>query len=174
MNAIFLWSCYISRPGPLCQHEAHYLARALEGLNDALKHVARIVDIIQASCLVSIYFLCNGRNLEGSYHASAAASLAVQCGLHGGITNNVTTLASESLSTLKLAPAKDAVEEGERILAFWQVYNLDRCWSVILHKPASIPDSRNAFDSINAPWPRTLKEYEAVGGFLALTQFRVA
>jgi hypothetical protein len=161
MNTIFLWSCYISRPGPLCQHESHYLARALEGLNDALKQCVKVVDIVQASCLLSMYFLCNGRNLEGSYHASAAASLAIQCGLHGGITNKATTWASESSSTFKLEPAKDPVEEGERILAFWQVYNLDRCWSVVLHKPASIPDSRNVFNAINTPWPQTLEEYEA-------------
>jgi len=160
MNAIFLWACYMSRPGPLCQHETHYLTRALEGLNDALKHAVKVVDIVQASCLLSMYFLCNGRNLEGSYHASAAASLAVQYGLHGGITNKATAWASE-FNTFKLEPPKDAVEEGERILTFWQVYNLDRCWSVVLQKPASIVDSRNAFNSINAPWPQPLEEYEA-------------
>src|SRR4051794_23647565 len=26
INAIFLWSCYMSRPSPLSQHEPHYLA----------------------------------------------------------------------------------------------------------------------------------------------------
>lgn len=169
MNAIFLWSCYISRPGPLCQHEAHYLARALEALGDALHHSDRLIDVVQASCLLSTYFLSNGRVLEGSYHASAAASLAVQCGLHGGVPQEANPWGSDVMASLKLKPAKDAIEEGERILAFWQVFNLDRCWSAVLHKPATIPDCRNPVNSINTPWPQSMEEYETVS--FSITRF---
>lgn len=162
MNAIFLWSCYLSRPGPLSHHESHYLTRALNALHDALQQSDRIIDIIQASCLLSMYYLSNGRVLEGSYHASAAASLALQWGLHGGVSNVGTVGYSEAVSGFALDPPRDRVEEGERILTFWQVYCLDRCWSVVLHKPATIPDVQNAFPAINIPWPLDIDEYESV------------
>ncbi|KIM78836.1 hypothetical protein PILCRDRAFT_576092 [Piloderma croceum F 1598] len=161
MNAIFLWSCYVSRPGPLSQHESHYLSRALEGLNDALQYPDKIIDVIQGSCLLSMYFLSNGRVLEGSYHANAAASLSVQWGLHGGISNAPNLGFSDPISSCKLEPPRDAIEAGERILAFWQVFNLDRCWSVILHKPSVIPDTQSGFTSINTPWPLAMGEYES-------------
>jgi hypothetical protein len=102
MNAIFLWSCYVSRPGPLSQHESHYLSRALEGLNDAMQYADKIIDVIQGSCLISMYFLSNGRVLEGSYHANAAASLSVQWGLHGGIPNAPSLGFSDPVSSCKL------------------------------------------------------------------------
>jgi len=86
MNAIYLWSCFISRPEPLCQHEEHYLALALDALRDALRLGDKVIDIIQGSCLLSTYFLANGRILEGSYHASAAAALAVQSGLQFNVS----------------------------------------------------------------------------------------
>lgn len=162
MNAIYLWSCYVSRPGPLSQHESHYLARALEALNDAMQYADKIIDVIQGSCLLSIYFLSNGRVLEGSYHANAAASLSVQWGLHGGISNAPNLGFSDPVSSCKLEPPRDAIEAGERILAFWQVFNLDRSWSVVLHKPPVIPDTQSGFTSINAPWPLAMEEYESV------------
>jgi hypothetical protein len=161
LNAIFLWSCYISRPAPLSQHESHYLARALAALSDALQYSDRVLDIIHASCLLAVYFLSNGRVLEGSYHASAAAALAVQCGLHRRISHQPNDNL-EPLDPLRLSPPKDAIEEGERISAFWQVYNLDRCWSVVLRKPPTIVDDHGASMAIRLPWPQSMEEYESV------------
>lgn len=162
MNAIYLWSCYVSRPGPLSQHESHYLSRALEGLNDAVQYADKVVDVIQGSCLLAMYFLSNGRVLEGSYHANAAASLCIQWGLHGGISNAPTLGYCDPVAACKLEPPKDAIEAGERILTFWQVFNLDRCWAVVLHKPAVMPDTQSNFTSINTPWPLSIEDYEAV------------
>ncbi|KAG2365372.1 hypothetical protein BDR07DRAFT_1374335 [Suillus spraguei] len=159
-NAIFLWACYISRPGPLSTHESHYLSRALDSLSDALQYQNRLLDVIQASCLLSVYFLSNGRALEGSYHANAAASLAIQCGLHGAITNR-SFETTASISPFKLDPPKDAIEQGERILTFWQVFVLDRCWSVVLHKPVTIPHGSDGYASIIMPWPQDMEEYVA-------------
>ncbi|KAJ7233912.1 hypothetical protein C8J57DRAFT_1249569 [Mycena rebaudengoi] len=159
MNAIYLWSCFISRPEPLSQHEDHYLLQALNALRDGLRDREKTIDLIQASCLLSMYFLANGRILEGSYHASAAAALAVQCGLHGHVSPEMTAWIADPNADLK--PFKTELRQGERILAFWQVYNLDRCWSVVLRKPSIIPDGPHAWNSINCPWPVTLGEYEA-------------
>jgi len=161
LHAIFLWACFVSRPEPLCQHEEHYLARALEALNEALRLGDRVIDVIQASCLISLYFLASGRILEGSYHASAAAALAVQCGLHGGISREGSSWLSQPTETFGLRQTKSGFRDGERILAFWQVYNLDRCWSVVLHKPSIIPDGPDAWNSINCPWPQNLADYQS-------------
>ncbi|KAF8840868.1 hypothetical protein BDN67DRAFT_996514 [Paxillus ammoniavirescens] len=160
-NAIFLWACYISRPGPLSEHESHYLSRSLEALSDALQYNNRVLDVIQASCLLSVYFLSNGRVLEGSYHATAAASLAIQCGLHGVVMNRPVFETTGVMSSFKLEPPKDAIEQGERILTFWQVFALDRCWSTVLQRPMTIPDSPEGYLSIVLPWPQDMEEYES-------------
>ncbi|THH14900.1 hypothetical protein EW146_g5492 [Bondarzewia mesenterica] len=156
MNAIYLWACYLSRPQSLGQHEPLYLTRALDFLNDALQNPSKAVDIIQGCCLISLYLLTNGRLLEGSYHASVAASLAMQWGLHRQV--------------FKLPPAVDAIERGERILAFWQVFIVDRCWSVVLQRPSTIQDGRDIMTSITLPWPQDIEDYEA-GSFSNLLDF---
>ncbi|KAJ7502505.1 hypothetical protein B0H11DRAFT_640842 [Mycena galericulata] len=158
MNAIFMWACFISRPEPLSQHEEHYLNQTLDALREALRDGDKTIDIVQASCLLSTYFLANGRILEGSYHASAAAALAVQCGLHEHISPEMSAWSPPSDDA---KPFKMDLMQGERILAFWQVYNLDRCWSVALRKPAIIPDGPHPWNSINCPWPMDIAEYEA-------------
>ena len=164
-NAVFLWACYISRPGPLSEHESHYLIRSLEALSDALQYNNRVLDVIQASCLLSVYFLSNGRALEGSYHAAAAASLTMQCGLHGAIMNRSVFESTGVMAPLQLEPAKDAVEQGERILTFWQVFVLDRCWSTVLQKPPTIPGGPEGSLSIVMPWPQGMEEYDSASQY---------
>ncbi|KAK0505291.1 hypothetical protein EDD18DRAFT_1399387 [Armillaria luteobubalina] len=135
MNAIYLWACFVSRPEPLCEHEEHFLNQAIQAHQQGLRLADKVLDIIQASCLLSVYFLANGRLLEGSYHTSAAAALAIQ--------------------------QKIDLRRGERVLAFWQVYNLDRCWSVVLRKPPVLPDASNPWTSITCPWPQDMAEYDS-------------
>ncbi|KZT10936.1 uncharacterized protein LAESUDRAFT_356428 [Laetiporus sulphureus 93-53] len=162
MQAIYLWACFLSRPGALSEHEPHYLASSLAALPDALAFPASALDAVRASCLLSHYFLANGRVFEGSYHASIAAALAVQYGLHqlGASERTPQLNADEWETAFRLPPAKDAVERGERIWTFWQVYNLDRCWSVVLQRPATIPDSEHPWACITTPWPQSMEEYE--------------
>ncbi|EIW83525.1 hypothetical protein CONPUDRAFT_52497 [Coniophora puteana RWD-64-598 SS2] len=165
MNAIFLWACYLSRPAPLSQHEQHYLAKTLDAMSDALRYPHRILDVIQASCLLAVYYLSCGRALEGSYHATAAASMAVQCGLHGAVTGRSRPLfdltGMGAGGPFELEPAKDVIEQGERILTFWQVFILDRCWSVVLHKPVTILEGADGLLPIMMPWPQEMEDYEA-------------
>lgn len=157
MNTIYLWACFVSRPEPLSEHEDHYLQQALNALPDALRVSDRLIDLIQASCLLSLYFLANGRLLEGSYHASAAASLSLQISLHKGIIAG-----SQSNNAMEdLKPQKSNIEDGERILTFWQVYNLDLCWSVVLHRPRVIQDPFDSPHSVMSPWPQDIKDYES-------------
>ena len=151
----------MSRPEPLCQHEEHYLQRSLEALPDGLQSPNKVIDVIQASCLLSMYFLANGRLLEGSYHASAAAALATQTDLGGRAYSNARNSSVDTMES-DLKPPKNDTYEGEKILAFWQVYNLDRCWSVVLRKPCVIPDKPNSCQSICCPWPQNIDYYENV------------
>ncbi|CCM03882.1 uncharacterized protein FIBRA_06033 [Fibroporia radiculosa] len=162
MNAIYLWACYLSRPGSLSEHEPHYLSRTLAAMSDAIQYPSKVLDVIQASCLLSTYYLSNGRLFEGSYHATVAASLAVQFSLHqiGMDERTPQASADDWDSTFRLEPAKDTIERGERILTFWQVYNLDRCWSVALQRPSTIPDSDHPWTCISTPWPQRMEEYE--------------
>ncbi|KAG1889873.1 hypothetical protein F4604DRAFT_1876620 [Suillus subluteus] len=134
-NAIFLWACFISRPGPLSTHD------------DALQYQNRLLDVIQASCLLSVYFLSNGRALEGSYHANAAASLAIQCGLHGTIINRSSSFeTTASISPFKLDPPKDAIEAGRAHIDVLAV---------------TIPHGSDGYASIIMPWPQDMEEYVA-------------
>lgn len=161
MNAIYLWACFVSRPKPLSQHEETFLIQALDSVRDGLRQSDRLLDVIQASCLLSLYFLANGRLVEGSFHASAVASLAVQCGLQTAVTGEGTFSPSSSRERLSLDHVEPGYKEGERILAFWQVYNLDRCWSVALRKPCVALDSEDPWTSIDCPWPQDITEYES-------------
>lgn len=61
-----------------------------------------------------------------------------------------------------LAPPVDAVELGERILAFWQVYNLDRCWAVATGLPVALSDDKYPRTRIETAWPRLMEDYELV------------
>lgn len=123
---------------------------------------SRVVDLIQACCMLSLYYLSNGRFLEGSYYSAAASTLAVQCGLHqigsGAHSMNMDVWDA----SFDLPPPKDNIERGERIATFWQVYNLDRCWSVVLRRPATLPDSDHPLASITTPWPQRIEDYENV------------
>jgi hypothetical protein len=103
----------------------------------------------------------NGRIMEGSYHASTAVALALQWGLHkqGSERRDVGTGLEGSFT---LPPAQDTIERGERILAFWQVFCLDRCWSAALHRPSLISDGPGGLSSIIVPWPQDIIEYEVV------------
>lgn len=171
MNAIYLWACFMSRPEALSSHEDHYLSQATEAIHAAIRGADRLVDCIRAMCMLSVYFMCNNRIAEGNHYASAATAMSIQCGLHRPITSVRGSWGIDSSSELLLPPAHDSLEEGERTLAFWQVYNLDRCWSVVLNKPPMYPDGRNASTSINTPWPLGMAEY-VLGGIDSSSSFQ--
>ncbi|KAI0364440.1 hypothetical protein BV20DRAFT_1107388 [Pilatotrama ljubarskyi] len=160
MNAIFLWACYLSRPGSLSQYEQLYLARTTAALGDAMQYTSKVVDLIQACCMLSLYYLSNGRLLEGSYYSAAASTMAIQCRLHQIGSESQSMNVDTWDASFELPPPKDNVERGERIATFWQVYNLDRCWSVVLRRPATLPDSDHPLASITTPWPQRIEDYE--------------
>ncbi|TDL21708.1 hypothetical protein BD410DRAFT_287744 [Rickenella mellea] len=164
MNAIFLWACFFSRPGPFSQHEAHYLAKTQEALVDALQQPKRIIDTIQACAMLAKYYFANGRNLEASFHASSAATMAIHAGLHRTASTQAGLLpwtdVTKGSALLPLDPPKDAAEQGERIAVFWQVFIIDRTLSVALQRPTCIPEDCGFYTRIDTPWPEDIEEYD--------------
>ncbi|KAH8116650.1 hypothetical protein DFH11DRAFT_1542643 [Phellopilus nigrolimitatus] len=135
---------------------------------ETVRPATAALDAIQASVLLARYFFATARLHEASYHASAAADLAVQCGLHQlGAPSSPYDFefgvgGSASASALRLAPPADAVELGERIGVFWEVYVLDRLLAVALRRPPCIADDDCVETRVDTPWPEDVEEYESI------------
>lgn len=187
-NAMLLWASLLMRGSPLDAYERTFLSLTQSSLADALsvsQHApvqaesglqivspaVAAVDALQASVILSRYFFACARLTEASYHASAAADLAVQWGLHqlsGADLNSFGLVGSfdgdNSTSALHLAPPSDSIELGERICVFWQVYVLDRLLSVALRRPPCIVDDDCIETRVDSPWPEDAEEYGNVSG----------
>ncbi len=59
-------------------------------------------------------------------------------------------------------PAQNTVEEGERVMLFWQVFIFDHCWAVVSRKPARLRVDEKSDMIITTPWPLWAHEYVAV------------
>lgn len=189
--AMLLWASLLMRGSPLDAYERTFLSLTQSSLADALsmsQHAPMqteasgnsvspaiaAIDALQASVILSRYFFACARLTEASYHASAAADLAVQWGLHqlnGADVNafGLGTFDAENASTsaLHLAPPTDTIELGERICVFWQVFVLDRLLSVALRRPPCIVDDDCVETKVDSPWPEDAEEYGNVSGSFA-------
>ncbi|KZT74019.1 hypothetical protein DAEQUDRAFT_682747 [Daedalea quercina L-15889] len=162
MDAIYLMACYFSRLPPLGELEPHFLKRALAGISEALHQQDRMVQVLQASSLIAVYFFCQGRVLEGYYHSSTSARLAIDVGLHqirpttewSGIQSGLGGgSAFPTDATFPLPPVKDPIEHAERVAAFWQIFIVDRAWSVATGLPSALPDDDHPRTQIATSWP---------------------
>jgi len=153
VDAVLLWGAHLSINRSVASKEPVLLARAVQSVADAVPQIASLqhnpVHVIQAEILLSNYFFCQSRPLEGTYHCSAAVAHTLSCGLHrrGG------PMRSPGLSgagIVNLLPPLDEIETDERVNAFWAVFTLDRTWSVAQGVPGN-----DAFSNIqiSTPWP---------------------
>jgi len=161
LNTAYLWGAHLSRSMEISGSEIAFASRALQSTAQALSgdHSQGVVQCIQAEVLLALYFFRNARVLEGKYHTSAAVSLVLSAGLH-----KLRTTESHSSGLLFgpagpiLGPPADAIEEGERINAFWTVLILNNCWTTADASPSNIsygaPGSR-----VDTPWPREITAY---------------
>ncbi|KAJ6530387.1 Zn(2)-Cys(6) binuclear cluster domain-containing protein [Mycena vulgaris] len=155
LDVVYLWAIHLSGSEEFTAYEAGYLSQALRTGVDALSgtHPNAVLHTIQAAVLLAHYFLRNTRLLEGKYHLSAAVSLVISSGLHR-IRSADSYAVGGPLGPAfhALAPPRDAIEEGERINAFWTVLTLNNCWTTADGSPSNIsytvPDAR-----IDTPWP---------------------
>ncbi|KAJ3848859.1 hypothetical protein EV368DRAFT_86129 [Lentinula lateritia] len=172
MNALYLLACHFSRSPYFSELESTFLTRALREITVALDNQDRLVDVVQASSLLAIYFYANSRILEGYCHSFSAARLAVGLGLHqiqftdfarpssssssverSSPTGVMNLTATGSPSSIASSPPKDQSELRERISTFWQVFMVDRCWSVANGLPVALPDGEHHQGRIKTPWP---------------------
>jgi len=94
-------------------------------------------------------------------------SLAVMCNLHkmrsprrSHAANSSSDVFSLGQMDLSLSPPRDALEEGERIRAWWTTFILDKCWVIALASPSTIvEDELNVATRIDTPWPLELATY---------------
>ncbi|KAI0781442.1 fungal-specific transcription factor domain-containing protein [Trametes elegans] len=169
VDAILLLACYFSRSATFTALEPHFLKRSLRGISEALQNSDRIVHVLQASCLLAIYFFWHGRTLEGYYHSSIAARLAVGLGLHQIRSNEwfqfqfaragyQPDAPAPLKASVPLKPPLDEVEYSERIAAFWQIFSVDRAWAVATGLPTALPDDDHPRSRIETIWPVTIPD----------------
>ena len=154
----YLFAIRISNDPLVKPNETTYLTRATQEAATALSgnHPHKIIHSIQAEVLLATYFFSNGRFFEGKYHVANAVSTAVSAGLHKIRSTSPTTLVT-------LPPHRDMIEEGERIICAWTVFNLDKCWAVALDDAPNFEHSTHTLAAkIDTPWPLDMDEFEQV------------
>ncbi|KAJ7647952.1 hypothetical protein FB45DRAFT_998840 [Roridomyces roridus] len=125
---------------------------------------------LQAQVLLAYYFFRTGALLSARAHAATAFALALGGGLHQirsarpGPPPGIAIDAETGHALIPLPPAHDAIEEGERINAFWAIYSLQKNLSMALEPAAG---AASIFETtgpgglqIDTPWPLEMDEYK--------------
>lgn len=123
-----------------------------------------IIQIIQAHALLAVHLCDTCLVLEGHVHVDSAAALAIRIGLHQLRGTTPWTPPESYLDTIAIALPEplDAVEEGERIRAFWTAFCFDRAYAVLLGVPSLIRSADEEDARIDTPWPLDMAIYEQV------------
>jgi Fungal specific transcription factor domain len=125
----------------------------------------QILQVIQAKILLVDYLFSIGQFAAALHEAHSASSLAVASGLHKIRTAQPIPAHTSFIDRidLTLREPRDQIEEGERINAFWAVFLMDRCLSVMFGPPLVISDMDAPGMQIDTPWPLEMETYERVG-----------
>lgn len=168
LSAVYLWGVHLSKTEDFGRYEAAFLSLSLRNTADGLSggHPDKVLHGIQAELLLAQYFLRNARIPEAKYHTTAAASLALSFGL-GKIRTTDQSIDHGQFGSRDILPSpSDAMEEGERIRAFWAVMTLNSVLSAADGSPSSIsyiaPGTR-----IDTPWPLDSEHYSEVASHLS-------
>ncbi|KAJ7647001.1 hypothetical protein FB45DRAFT_998309 [Roridomyces roridus] len=154
LNGILLFGINLSGSPALQAHENVFLARVQQSstLSNAVQPY-HIVQNIQAEALLAQYFLRQGRFLEAMHHINAAASLSIGCGLR-----RLNGHHSER-NAYPLPSTRDAVEQGERVNAFWSIMAAHKVFSVMMQWPSSVSDILD--EQVDLPWPLDMEVYDS-------------
>jgi hypothetical protein len=155
LNAIYLLACHYAHTPYFAELEPGLLTKTLDEINAALEISDRLLDIVQASSLLAIYLYNNNRAVEGYRQAFSAVRLAVGLGLHQlHPIGDPSVSACHQLNTfVPVAAPQDDMDMTDRIFAFWQVFVVDRCWSVFHGLPLAFPEKDDLQFRITTPWP---------------------
>ncbi|KAJ6528746.1 hypothetical protein DFH09DRAFT_1412679 [Mycena vulgaris] len=154
LNTVCLWASKIS-PRPPGRTEEHFLALAIHHLardvsaTDSFQPPHRILDIIQAEILLSLFYFDAGRLFEGRYHCAAVTSLAFSAGLNKMGSASPTPYPPLVFAQSLLPVVQDPNTTTQMIDAFWGVVVLNNYWVAASGIPSSIPSD----PSISTPWP---------------------
>ncbi|KAF9269457.1 hypothetical protein L218DRAFT_915551 [Marasmius fiardii PR-910] len=162
LAAVCLWGAHLSSFQLSRSYEEIFLQRALDHISREAE-LLRIIHTIQAQVLLSVYLFRNHRFMEADVYINGAVSLCLSSGLHkirscrppSPVVVGVLTEREEPLS-----PPLDALEEGERIGAFWTVFSVHRLIGVALGTASPSfgflddPDTQ-----ADTPWPLDIAEY---------------
>ncbi|CAK5270677.1 unnamed protein product [Mycena citricolor] len=160
LSTVYLWGARLSR---ICggethaaHHEDRFLRCALQNMHHDLagQHPRRVIYAIQAEVLLSLYYLTLGRAMEGTYHSSAAVSLAMSAGLHRIQSSSENNNATPNPGLRATPP----LPEPERINAFWTAVIVNNYWVVAHGSPSAISYTDTRVDT---PWPLDLAEYQS-------------
>ncbi|KZT03463.1 uncharacterized protein LAESUDRAFT_729034 [Laetiporus sulphureus 93-53] len=93
---------------------------------------------------------------------SGAAVLAPQAsgsGSSSASTQEATSSSSVQTDvTFPLPPPRDPIEHAERVAAFWQIFIVDRAWSVVTGLPSALPDDDHPRTQIETSWPMSIMD----------------
>ncbi|KAJ7085852.1 hypothetical protein C8R43DRAFT_1051443 [Mycena crocata] len=151
LNSIFLFGIHLSGSPALQARESVFLRRATQSCTNIQPH--QVLQNIQAEVLLAQYFLRQGRFIEAMHRINTAASLAIGCGLHKF------NRPQNERNAYALPGTRDAVEQGERVNAFWQIQTYHKIFSVIMQWPSSVSDILD--EQIDLPWPLEMDVYES-------------
>ena len=168
LHTVYLFGTHILQSESSHTQEAPLLTRAVQYVATDLlgSHPDKIIHTLQAEVLLAYYFLHKGLLLEAKYRTGSAVSLALGAGLHKIRSSNIT-----SPSTIRIAqdqpyplpPARNGLEEAERINGFWAVLTLHKFITVALESPAHVCGALEAPGmQIDTPWPIDMSHYEEV------------
>lgn len=165
-NVVYLWGVQLSTEQEVQSRVPIFLSRSLRSIHVALSTAQQqdTLYVLQAEILLAYFFFHNGRLAEGKFHSNAAVSLATMCNLHKVAAPQKRGPQDVLFDTSTfLPPPRDAMEEGERIHAFWTTFVLDKCWVVALGSPSIlIEEQGNSSTRIDTPWPQNIEHYGQV------------
>ncbi|KAF8143107.1 hypothetical protein K438DRAFT_2029784 [Mycena galopus ATCC 62051] len=166
LDAVFLCGAHLSHTDSLLVWEAVFLRRARQHIATEISadmDLAHHMHTIQALVLLSTYLLRTKRFLEAEFYTNGAATLVLGHQLHriSVLPETSSVLGLSNMKDIKMYTASvHAVEEGERIRAFWAVACLQT------HLNFTINIARSAFgilefalDEIDIPWPFKIDDY---------------
>ncbi|QRW15432.1 Fungal Zn(2)-Cys(6) binuclear cluster domain [Ceratobasidium sp. AG-Ba] len=161
ISAIYLLACY-HWSNSLSDYESAFLTQARASMSDSLSKTDRLfTGFIQPGILVAEYLINRGRHREAYHQIIQITRFSLDCNLHK-ITSPVWRPDMPTGPGRLLPEPSDAIELGERILAFWAVFVLDQRICLIMGLPSAFSkgddlDTRSRIDTV---WPESLYDYE--------------
>lgn len=161
--AVYLWGIRLSGNTEVLSHEPAFHARAVQeaAANLSSGHPQRVIHGIQADILLANYYIAQERFFEAGHYVTSAMTTALSANMHKIRSRHAQATAGEDAGVLPTP--RDPVEEGERILAMWNVFVLDKMAAVATGQTPNFATVNDRPDRrVDVPWPMDMSDYEQV------------